>query len=95
MLWLYREALRIRRRVNVASPGGFAWRDLGDGLVAFDRGDDFLSITNLTGRSVELPDNAGILLASSPLDRGLLAPDSTAWLSTRHERSRRTTNDPE
>ena len=95
MLWLYREALRIRRRVNAASPGGFAWRDLGDGLVAFERGDDFLSITNLTGRSVELPDNAGILLASSPLDRGLLAPDSTAWLSTRHERSRRTTNDPE
>jgi alpha-glucosidase len=95
MLWLYREALRIRRRVNAASPGGFAWRDLGDGLVAFERGDDFLSITNLTGRSVELPDNAGILLASSPLDRGLLAPDSTAWLRTGHERSRRTTNDPE
>lgn len=84
MLWLYRQALRMRRTLNRASDTGFAWRDLGTGLLAFERGSEFLSITNLSAHGIELPENGGILLSSSPLDGGLLPPDSTAWLRTQH-----------
>jgi alpha-glucosidase len=89
MLWLYRQALRIRRALNAAAGGAFAWRDLAEGILAFRRGGRFLSVTNLTGASVQLPENDGILLASSPLDRGLLPADATVWLRTEPGGTRR------
>jgi alpha-glucosidase len=85
MLWLYRQALRIRRALNATSDTSFAWRELAPDVLAFDRGLDFLSVTNLSTHSIDLPDNGGILLCSSPLDGGKLPPDSTAWLRTQHE----------
>jgi alpha-glucosidase len=84
MLWLYRQALRMRRVLNGASDTAFSWRDLGPGVLAFDRGSEFLSVTNLSAGGIELPHNGGILLSSSPLMGGLLPPDSTAWLRTQH-----------
>ncbi len=87
-LWLYRDALRVRKALNGAPDTGFSWRSLGDGVLAFERGPEFLSITNLSEHDVELPDNAGILLASAPLRGGRLPPDSTAWLRTRRLPSR-------
>ena len=37
-------------------------------------------VANLSAGPVPLPAHAGILLASGPLDGGLLPPDTTAWL---------------
>ena len=81
MLWLYKQALRIRKTLNRASATAFSWRESAPDVLAFDRGAHFVSVTNLSPRSVQLPDGAGILLASSPLENGMLPPDSTAWLT--------------
>jgi alpha-glucosidase len=82
MLWLYRQALRIRRSEAGLGDGPFTWLDAPDGVLAFARGDRFVSVTNLSAVPVPLPDNTAILLSSSPHDDGLLPPDSTAWLRT-------------
>ena len=81
MLWLYKQALRIRKTLNRASATAFSWRESAPDVLAFDRGAHFVSVTNLSPRSIELPDGAGILLASSPLENGKLPSDSTAWLT--------------
>jgi alpha-glucosidase len=83
MLWLYRQALRLRRAEGGLGDGPFAWLDAPEGVLAFSRGDRFVCVTNLSGGPVALPENTAILLSSRPLDAGLLPPDSTAWLRTR------------
>ncbi len=81
MLNLYRTALRIRR----AEPG------LGDGpldmaadpppdVLAFARGADFISITNLSSAVLPLPPHGAVLLASADVSDGHLPPDATVWL---------------
>ncbi|PJJ63406.1 glycoside hydrolase family 13 protein [Compostimonas suwonensis] len=80
MLWLYREAIRIRRAEASLGDGAFEWLDLGPGVLAFKRGGDILTVTNLGDDSVELPEHSAILLSSSPLTGGRLPTDSTAWL---------------
>ena len=84
MLRLYREALRIRRSEPGLGDGPFSWLDAQEGVLAFARGARFASVTNLSAVPVPLPDDAALLLSSSPLDDGLLPPDSTAWLRTQH-----------
>ena len=84
MLRLYRQALRIRRSEPGLGDGPFSWLDAQEGVLAFARGDRFASVTNLSAVPVPLPDDAALLLSSSPLDDGLLPPDSTAWLRTQH-----------
>ena len=84
MLWLYRLALRIRRTEDALGDGPLVWCASPEGTLAFARGDRFVSITNLSQEAVPLPEHVAILLSSSPLDRGLLPPDSTAWLRTQH-----------
>jgi alpha-glucosidase len=37
-------------------------------------------VANLSAVSVALPPHAAVLLASGPLDGGLLPPDTTVWL---------------
>ena len=80
MLWLYRQALRLRKREAALGDGPLTWLDSAPGVLAFRRGDFFTSVTNLGGEPVALPDHDSILLASTPLADGLLPPDSTAWL---------------
>ncbi|TFV98513.1 glycoside hydrolase family 13 protein [Leifsonia flava] len=84
MLRLYREALRIRRREEELGDGTLTWlddaADGGSDVLAFTRGERFLCVTNLSATAVELPEHDSILLASTPLDGGLLPTDSTAWL---------------
>jgi alpha-glucosidase len=80
MLWLYRQALRLRRTEPGLGDGTLHWLEAPEGVLAFRRGDRFASITNLSDRAVALPEHTAILLSSSPLDAGLLPPDSTAWL---------------
>ncbi|SIO07963.1 alpha-glucosidase [Agromyces cerinus subsp. cerinus] len=80
MLWLYRQALRLRRREAALGDGSLTWLDSEPQVLAFRRGESFISVTNLGGEPVALPDHESILLASTPLVGGLLPPDSTAWL---------------
>ena len=89
MLSLYRTALSIRRSHPALGDGELTWLD-GDGfgpesgVLAFSRGLGFVSVTNLSGAPVELPSYTRLLLASTPLQDGLLPSDSTAWLRTQH-----------
>lgn len=95
MLSLYRAALRVRREradftaqarrvasAPSASPARHVeWLELGADVLAFRRGENTVSITNFGATALRLPAHREVLLVSSPLDRGQLAPDSTAWLS--------------
>jgi alpha-glucosidase len=82
MLRLYREALRIRRRIPAMTESDFAWVDAGDDVLSFSRGPGFLSVTNLSDSPIELPDHDSILLSSMQLVSGRLPPDSCVWLRT-------------
>jgi alpha-glucosidase len=89
MLSLYRTALSIRRSHPALGDGILTWIDSAEypkdgGVLAFSRGLGFVSVTNLSSRAVELPAYTRLLLASTPLEGGLLPPDSTAWLRTQH-----------
>jgi alpha-glucosidase len=83
MLSLYREALRIRRAEPALSDGSLSWLDAPDGVLAFERGDRFACVVNLSSVDVELPSHERVLLQSGPLEDGLLPPDTAAWLSRR------------
>ncbi|MGV3713554.1 glycoside hydrolase family 13 protein [Pseudolysinimonas sp.] len=79
MLHLYRAALRIRRDEPALGDGPLEFLDLGLDVLAFRRGDGFVSITNFAGTGLALP--AGeLVLASEEHSPGVLPPDSTAWL---------------
>ncbi|MEU8569268.1 glycoside hydrolase family 13 protein [Streptomyces pathocidini] len=82
MLELYRAALRIRRTEPSLGDGTLTWLPSGDGVLAFARCEDFACVVNLSEAPVELPAHTGRLLTSGPLDRGLLPPDTAAWLRT-------------
>jgi alpha-glucosidase len=80
MLQLYRDALRLRRTVPAFTRKAFAWLDSPDGTLVFDRGAGLLCAVNLSGQSLQLPDACRVLLASGPVDDGLLPPDTAIWL---------------
>ncbi|MET7692995.1 alpha-amylase family glycosyl hydrolase [Streptomyces sp. NPDC005483] len=77
-LELYRTALRLRRKLLQGEE--LAWADGGPvGVLDFARHEGWRCVTNLSEAAVPLP--AGeVLLTSSPLEDGLLAPDTTVWL---------------
>ncbi|WP_033343510.1 glycoside hydrolase family 13 protein [Catenuloplanes japonicus] len=76
MLSLYRSALSYRRSIPA---GSLAWIDSDPDVLAFQRGDGFACIANLSAAAV--PFTGTVLLASGPLDDGLLPPDTTVWLA--------------
>ncbi|HEY8588519.1 MAG TPA: glycoside hydrolase family 13 protein [Naasia sp.] len=78
MLTLYRTALAIR--ASSLQHEEFAWVDSAPDVLAFRRGTDFACLTNLGTHPAELPTGSRVILSSSPLAGGLLAPDSTAWI---------------
>ncbi|HEX9517568.1 MAG TPA: DUF3459 domain-containing protein [Streptosporangiaceae bacterium] len=39
-------------------------------------------VVNLSAEPVAMPEHAGVLLASGPLDGALLPPDCAVWLRT-------------
>ena len=80
MLWLYRQALRIRKREASLGDGTLTWLPSERTALVFRRGDDVVNVTNLGSEPMALPDHDRILLASTPLVGGMLPPDSTAWL---------------
>ncbi|MFF4030841.1 alpha-amylase family glycosyl hydrolase [Streptomyces sviceus] len=77
-LELYRTALRLRRKLLQGEE--LTWADAGPaGVLDFVRHEGWRCVANLSGTAVSLP--AGeVLLTSSPLEDGLLGPDTTAWL---------------
>jgi alpha-glucosidase len=82
MLELYRAALRLRR----SEPGlrserePLRWLAAGPGVLAFRRGDDVACVVNLSGAPAALPEHDRVLLASTPLQDGLLPVDAAVWL---------------
>jgi alpha-glucosidase len=85
MLSLYRSALQLRRLEAGLGDGPLTWIPAADGVLAFARDAAFISVTNLGTGPTPLPEHTEVLLASSPLESGLLPPDTTAWLRTAGE----------
>ena len=82
MLELYRSALAIRRSEPALGDGPMTWLAAEDGVLAFDRGTSVRCVVNISAQAARLPDHAGLLLSSGPLDGELLPPDCAVWLRT-------------
>jgi len=80
MLELYRAALAIRRSEPALGDGTMRWLPSEPGILAFDRGSSIRCVVNISAEAAPLPAHGGLLLASGPLDGGLLPPDCTVWL---------------
>jgi alpha-glucosidase len=78
MLWLYRDALRVRRELPELQGDGYSWLESGDDVIAFSRGEHFACVVNFGGPPIDLPPGE-LLVSSVPLDGGLPA-DAAAWV---------------
>ena len=77
-LELYRQALRLRRRLQSAEQ--LEWAGRGDDeILHFVRPGDWQSVTNFGTTEVRLPDGE-VAVSSGPVTGGLLPPDTTAWV---------------
>lgn len=88
MLTLYRRAIRLRPAFGT---GPLTWLPAPDGVLAFERADGLRCLVNLADTPAELPEHAGILLASGPLDTGAAAEGHgrlAAYVGTRPPRPR-------
>ncbi|BCY08433.1 glycoside hydrolase family 13 protein [Actinoplanes sp. L3-i22] len=82
MLTLYRTAIRLRRERLGA--GTLAWLPGDPEVLAFTRPGGFTFLANLSAEPVTLP--AGeLLLASGPVEGGLVPPDTAVWLLGRQQ----------
>lgn len=80
-LSLYRQALRLRKRWTAFGGEDVEWYGAPPGCLAFRRlGDGLVCALNTSETTVTLPPGE-VLLASGPLDRGRLPPDTAAWLT--------------
>ena len=77
MLELYRAALRLRIE-HLAGIETFEWVEASAGCLAYERG-SVLVVVNFGPGPATMP-GGDILLASNPLDSGLLPVDTAAWL---------------
>jgi alpha-glucosidase len=80
MLELYREALLHHRTQAGLGDGPMAWLDSEPDVLAFQRGDSFLCLVNLSEAAVPLPAYQELILASGPIEAGLLPTDTAVWL---------------
>ena len=80
MLALYRAGLRLRHALPALGDGELRWLPSSAVVLAFARGDDFTCLVNFGPDPVDLPESAGVLLASSELEGGALPRDTTVWL---------------
>jgi alpha-glucosidase len=81
MLELYRSALSLRREHPALGDGTLTWLDTPAGVLAFSRAPGFVCAVNLSTEPYRLPPHESVLLASGPVEDGLLAPDHAAWLA--------------
>jgi len=80
MLALYRTMLAIRRAEPDLGDGHLDWLPSAPGVLAFRRGPDFVSVTNISDAPIELPIAGSVLLTSAELVGGCLPSDATAWV---------------
>jgi alpha-glucosidase len=78
MLWLYRDALHLRRELAELHSEGLVWLDSGADVIAFQRGDQFACVVNFGAKALELPGE--VLISSVPLDGDKLPTDASAWI---------------
>ncbi|AZP19135.1 alpha-amylase [Streptomyces aquilus] len=78
-LELYRTALKLRRKLLQGETLTWA-ADGPPGVLEFARHDGWRCVTNLSDSDVALPEGE-VLVASGPLESGLLGPDTTVWLA--------------
>jgi alpha-glucosidase len=77
-LELYRKGIDIRRTV-LRHDEEIDWLDLGSRVIGFKRGSGVVCVVNLGDETIDLPDGE-LMIASGPLRRGSLPPDTTAWV---------------
>ncbi|MCG5456359.1 glycoside hydrolase family 13 protein [Micromonospora sp. PSH03] len=82
MLELYRAAIQARKADPALGDGELTWLPAPDGVLAFSRGEGFTCLVNLSAAPVPMPAQGELLLASGPLDDGLLPSDTAVWLRT-------------
>ncbi|MET9965128.1 glycoside hydrolase family 13 protein [Streptomyces sp. NPDC006356] len=80
-LELYRQALPLRGRFR--GDETFAWLHSQEGELAFRKGGLECRV-NLSDRPLPLSTAAPVLLASGPVEDGMLAPDTTVWTVAAH-----------
>jgi alpha-glucosidase len=80
MLALYRAGLGLRRSNPWQEDGELIWIPSPASVLAFARGDGFACVVNFGPAPVQLPPEAGVLLASDDLEGGALPQDTTVWL---------------
>jgi alpha-glucosidase len=80
MLSLYRTMLAIRRAEPDLRGPDLRWLRTAPDVLAFQRGDRFVCLTNVSPRPLSLPAGASPLVASAPLVDGWLPVDATAWV---------------
>ena len=78
MLQYYRAALAARRSVGANASAALTWLEAPEGVLAFHRG-SFGCLINFSDQPV--PVNGPVLISSSPVVDGLLAPDAAVWTS--------------
>ena len=80
-LSLYRQALAWRRKLQATE--SLEWMPgTGGQVLHFGRPGGWRSVTNFGPRAVPLPPST-VVLASAPLQAGLLPADTTAWIAPR------------
>ncbi|HEX2074334.1 MAG TPA: glycoside hydrolase family 13 protein [Geodermatophilus sp.] len=79
-LSLYRDALRLRRRLPGMQQEALTWHEAGDDVLAFDRGTSLRCLVNFSDRPVPLGGHGRLLLASGPCTDHL-PTDTAAWLA--------------
>jgi len=56
------------------------WLDTPPDILAFHRDPGLVCVLNLSDEAYRLPDRTTVLLASGPVEDGLLEPDHAVWL---------------
>ena len=80
-LAMYRQALAWRRRLQAAE--SLEWMPgASEQVLHFARPGGWQSVTNFGPQAVPLPPGT-VVVASAPLDGGLLPADTTAWIAAR------------
>ena len=86
MLSLYRQALRLRRRLPALGDGALEWIAAAPGVLAFRREPDVVCVVNVGDEPVPMPDElvaSKILLASGTFaDDGRIPGATAAWVTT-------------
>lgn len=75
---LYRKALEIRKTEIGLGDGELEWLNISDQVLAFKRPGNFACIVNF-GAAFKIP-NGEVLIASTPIEDGILPEDGALWM---------------